>query len=609
MSSDNVEITGKGWDDKAKAWTVAVGFRGKTTEVALPSGSSSKEREEIRWFLEDYASDKGSPFETARALHCRELLSDKAIALHTSLGLDNLKLEDTKTLEIAVRKRDDAREFFAISWELLEDPQLWPMDLKVLVRRNIGDSNSQRGRWDIADNGFNILLAVTRPGFALDVDYRLISKRIVNIIDTLSSESLKVTIQLVRPGTWVALKEHLNRYPLGYFQVVHLDVHGSLIESAGSSAINLSFLRRSGTGILHVSAGQVGVVLQERGVQAVLLNACDSARASRGLSSNFSEVLLQYDISMVLGMAYEALSSAADKFMAEFYGYFLVQCLDWSSSASLARNQLRLHNIRSARFGLEIEVNDWIVPVLYTRKGLVFDAGLVAPIGSQQLVKRMLSLLPGILGTSTTKVDSERHSLWNTELVGRDSFLLMLETAVLIDHRTTDKQSIKRRLIYIHGPAGSGKTSFVRSVGRWWKNTHFVKAEFYFDFADSSWPRTVEAIIAQILASSQLKPERKESSIQAALQHLKRYRSLLILDSLEVVTIGRSRLDDEERDAIASFLNDLRNGETIALLVSRRYSEERSALARLSRRPHASVCRENGAESASPHIGEHLRLH
>ncbi|MCJ1384489.1 hypothetical protein MMC17_007606 [Xylographa soralifera] len=573
MSSRDVEITGKQWVDDAKTWIVGVKFREATTQVALPFGSSFKDLEDIRWYLEDFASDKGSPFETARASHCRELLSDQATALHTALGLNEFDLSDTRALEIVVRMRNDAKDFFAVSWELLEDPRLWPTDLKVLVRRNFDDGISRQGQWDVADYGLNILLVVSRPNFALDVDYRLISKRIVNIVNNLPNKGLKVTIELVRPGTWVAFKKNLDRYPSGHFQVVHLDVHGSLAERHDTSAIYLNFLRSSGTGTLLVSAEQLGIVLKEHGVQAVLLNACNSARAGRGLSSNFSEILLQCGVSMILGMAYETLSSAAEKFMAEFYGYFLIQCLDWSSSASLARAQVRMHKTRNARFGLQVDVDDWMVPVLYSRKELVFDKALVVPVRSQRIIDRFLAILPSIMETTTMKVESEKHRLWTTEIVGRDSSLLMLETAVLIDYRTEDKQSVKRRLIYIHGPAGCGKTSFVRDIGRWWKSTHFVESEFYFDFADRSWPRTMEAIVAQIFALSSLKPKTGVGSVQAALQHLNKRRFLLVLDSLEAVTVGRSCLDCEERDAITSFLNGLRGGETVILLISRRDAE------------------------------------
>ena len=573
MSSYDLEITGEGWDDNTDSWTVEIRFRGAITHVPLPLESSSKDLEDIRWYLEDFASDKGSPFETARALHCKELLSDKAFALHTALGLNVFDLGNTRQLVIIVRKQPDAKDFFAVPWELLEDPQLWPTDLKVQVRRSMDDGKPQRGQWDVADHGLNILLAVSRPNFALDVDYRLISKRIVNIVDNLPSKGLKVTIELVRPGTWVGLKAHLDRYPPRHFQVVHLDVHGGLAERDGTSAVYLNFLRSSGAGTLLVSAEQMGIVLKERGVQAVLLNACDSARAGRGLSSNVCEILLQSGVSMVLGMAYETLSSAAEKFMKEFYGYFLMQCLDWSSSASLARAQLRMHKTRNARFGLQVAVDDWIVPVLYSVKDLIFDTALVAPIGSQQIRDRLLAMIPSIVETTRLKVESESHRLWTTEIVGRDSSLLILETAVLIDYRTEDNKSIKRRLVYIHGPAGCGKTSFVRDVGRWWKSTHLIEAEYYFDFADKSWPRTMEAVVTRILASSSLKLGMEKDPMHTVLQYLNEHRCLLVLDSLEAITVGSFGINREDRDIITSFLNGLRGGETIVLLVSRRESE------------------------------------
>lgn len=58
MSSCDLEITGGGWDDNTDSWTVEIRFQSAITHVALPLGSSSKDLEDIRWYLEDFASDK-----------------------------------------------------------------------------------------------------------------------------------------------------------------------------------------------------------------------------------------------------------------------------------------------------------------------------------------------------------------------------------------------------------------------------------------------------------------------------------------------------------------------------------------------------------------------
>lgn len=76
---------------------------------------------------------------------------------------------------------------------------------------------------------FNILLVVSRPEgleSGHDIPNRLISKLFFDLIQNLPEGT--VTIELVRPGTWRGLIDHLkNAKKRGkFFHLVHFDVHG-----------------------------------------------------------------------------------------------------------------------------------------------------------------------------------------------------------------------------------------------------------------------------------------------------------------------------------------------------------------------------------------------
>ena len=48
-------------------------------------------------------------------------------------------------------------------------------------------------------------------------------------VDALHQAKLRVRVEMLRPGTYEALVNHLERHGTGYYHVVHFDVHGALL--------------------------------------------------------------------------------------------------------------------------------------------------------------------------------------------------------------------------------------------------------------------------------------------------------------------------------------------------------------------------------------------
>ena len=76
----------------------------------------------------------------------------------------------------------------------------------------------------------NLLVVTARPFGKGDVGYRTISQPLV---ETLRKAKLPVKVDILRPGTYEALENHLqeisNEHGVGYYHVIHFDVHGAVL--------------------------------------------------------------------------------------------------------------------------------------------------------------------------------------------------------------------------------------------------------------------------------------------------------------------------------------------------------------------------------------------
>ena len=81
-----------------------------------------------------------------------------------------------------------------------------PLAVRLPVTRRVGQLGS---KFELPPerSALNILLVTARPFGRGDVGYRTMSRP---LLDGLRQSSLPVTLDLVRPGTWEALRGHLR---------------------------------------------------------------------------------------------------------------------------------------------------------------------------------------------------------------------------------------------------------------------------------------------------------------------------------------------------------------------------------------------------------------
>ncbi|KAJ5464572.1 uncharacterized protein N7458_000258 [Penicillium daleae] len=442
----------------------------RNVEVSDPL--TSEEHVKSRWYLERFIQQ--NPYEELESREALRLLSVYAASILEQLQLRslvetrvNLDTNTEEGWELAIEVVDseaNSHTIHQLFWELLEDPQLFNADFQTVtvVRSLKGTENPRQPIREVAfkqqESTINILLVVARDtnrNAALyhDISPFLATDILLNIKRDLERNHRRVhmNIEIVRPGTLKAFEDHLaaseRQHGPGYFHVVHFDLHGKIGARSGAlEKKKYAFLYFS-----HPSEGRtkpervqkIAAILQRYQVPFVVLNACESARAGMGDDANIAKVFCKGDIRNVVAMSFKISSSAASMFLREFYTSLLVTGCSFSASARRARTLLRCSPERSARFGLQKPLMDWFVPVVY-----------------------------GSVAVSVLQTDRPVEPRSSPPLIGRDFDVLRFERSL-----------IQERLLYLYGPRGSGKSSFVQYVSSLWQETSRVEAILYLDMA------------------------------------------------------------------------------------------------------------------------------
>jgi len=282
--------------------------------------------------------------------------------------------------------------------------------------------------------------------------------------------------------------------------------------------------RTDSTGPDFRTASEVARVLADAGVGIVLLNACNTATASSSMHANLAQTFIDMGISNVLAMSYAVLAQTAEKFVQQLYRTLIVECRDLEYSVFKARQHLRLHRARRARYGLQCDVSDFFVPVLYRDHH-----------GKQYWTMKPPEPIP----------DAERTS--KPEHIGHDSDILALE-----EHLGAVN------VVNLIGGGGSGKTLLAEYLSWWWELTEYFDQVIRLNCRCLKlWEKEnlYEAVAAQLRGLD-------EATTNSNLGDLVRGRRILVvLDNGEVV-------EEEDRSVIpVSFLGDLATAR-IRLLLS-----------------------------------------
>ncbi len=246
----NIDLTDSGASSPTRDILIIsdTGRRIRRLSGLSEDGSSDRLQANLQWYFERYPIRES--FANSRA----NVTQDELRQLGESL-LENIFTADVLPPQVAESSliveihdsllQDEAGKspwFGQIPWEILEDSVTWSIldeatsfkprschvvrvheSPETVQRQATASKMSPAEKHEVGQH----VIAVTARPFSRDIPHRLITRSILNAVDMVnSSRELKASLQIVRPGTFDALESSLKEHPNGYYDILHLDMHG-----------------------------------------------------------------------------------------------------------------------------------------------------------------------------------------------------------------------------------------------------------------------------------------------------------------------------------------------------------------------------------------------
>jgi tetratricopeptide (TPR) repeat protein len=507
--------------------------------------------------------------------------------------------EGLSTLRIEIE--GNSPDFQALHWEALKDPDLpraFAVDC-VMTRKRFQESSA---RLTVKPSPvINLLVVTARPDEESDVGYRTISRP---LIEAIQQAQLRVNVELLRPGTFQALSDHLEGKE-GYYHIIHIDAHGGLLTynqfQAGVTQNRYLYQARYGRSSIQpydgvkaflflegeskgnadpVEAQELANLLTNKGIPICILNACQSGKqvrqepaasedtASEILSempdrainpeidareTSLGSRLMSAGVQMVVAMGYSVTVTAAALMMETLYSQLFAQ-RGIPEAIRLGRKALYNQKQRRVYFNQMVDLEDWLLPVVYANREVDLKLREFEPReNAEYLMQRR---------------QRYRFQKPTYGFVGRDLEILKIEKALL-----------RHNILLLRGMGGTGKTTLLNYLRDWWQTTHFVKDVFYFGYDETA--HTLQHMLRAI--GKALYPDIYNFAVFEAMplpaqmedlaEKLRAHSYALMLDNLESVTgqalAIQNTLPPAEQEQLREFLLLLRGGKTRVVLGSR----------------------------------------
>ncbi len=518
----------------------------------------------------------------------------KAYAAYTNLR------PQISTVEFVIESASP--EFQALHWEALQDPDLpRPLALDCTMVRRPQQAMVVAATPNPSPT-INLLVVTARPGEEKDVNYRTISRP---LIEAIQQARVPINVELLRPGTYRALENHLQAKGAGYYHIVHFDAHGGLatfeqIANEQQESDAILFKDRYGRSDVEPYAGvkaflflegetpgqsdpveaqELAYLLTNQGIPVCILNACQSAKQVRqnlavgsqksedggddlqlqALNSNIQNPetslgsrLMTAGMQMVVAMGYSVSVTAATILMEKLYAELFAQ-KPLAEAIRLGRRELHNRKTRKGWFNMTVELEDWLLPVVYGSSAVRFDL--------QEMSARDKATY------YQAKASRYRFTQPTYGFVGRDLEILKIEKSLL-----------RRNVLLLRGMGGTGKTTLLSYLREWWQTTQFAKDVFYFGYDERAY--TLEQIIQNVgqrvydeFEWSSVQPLSLAAKAEMLAETLRSEPYGLMLDNLESVTgqdlAIQNTLPEAEQTKLKDFLQKLVGGKTRVVLGSR----------------------------------------
>lgn len=567
-----------------KGWQAALSFDGQGEfPLTVTDPFQQEDEERLEWYFERHlekpflgkvmAEEAAASVATYGTALFESVFADRNAYARYSRG----RQAGVNTLRFEIV---GSPEFHGLHWEALRDPDMeQPLAVHAAFARK--HNNPQVIEANIRSSPtINVLVVTARSGAKNEVGYRTISRPLV---EALRQADVRVQIDILRPGTYEALVKHLDAQRdaqgAGYYHVIHFDTHGALLPYSsiqqGIAAQSLFYKAPFGRKPVQPydgmraylflagdEAGQYDAVwaddlaglLKTQQIPIAILNACQSARQMGSDETSLGSRLMQAGAQVALAMSYSVTVSAAERLMTTLYQQLFAHA-DLPNAIRQARAELYNVKTRRAYYNRTIDLEDWLLPVVYQNSDVQLTAREFTPQEN----------------TAYYKALAEQYDYPHTQygFVGRDLDILNIETRLLT----------KGNLLLVRGMGGAGKSTLLRYLGAWWQQTRFVEKVFYFGYDERAHTRQqiLNDLARQLLTDVEFARDFQPLPLNAQQKllagRLRGQRHLLILDNLESIT-GEplaipNTLPPDEQAALHSLLRDLQGGKTLVLLGSR----------------------------------------
>ncbi|MEO0967426.1 MAG: tetratricopeptide repeat protein [Cyanobacteria bacterium J06639_18] len=569
---------------------VCLSFDGAEYSVSVIEPFTPKEEKELEWYFEDWVR---FPFtDTTIAQRAASSISSYGESLFQQVFKADFDAYSAyrqlrgNLSQLQIEIVSKTPEFHGLHWEAIADPDL-PRPLAVdciMVRKSIKPTSTST--YVESSPVINLLVVTARPDEEDDVGYRTISRPLIELIENCQ---LQINVDLLRPATYQALCEYLEAKGTGFYHVIHFDCHGALMEygeiEEGVQRNRYVYQNRYGRYDLEpydgvkaflflegeskgeadpVEAQELADLLTGKGIPVCILNACQSAKQVKSgdegdekeqadsRETSLGSRLMTAGMQMVVAMGYSVTVSAAAIVMEQLYRH-LFNNKSINEAIRLGRGELFRRKGRKAYFNKTIDLEDWLLPLVYTNKAVNFNLREFTPEEEEEYFESV----------------SSKFSFLEPEygFVGRDLAILKIEKALL-----------RHNILLLQGMGGTGKTTLLNYLRQWWQITSFTQDVFYFAYDHKAW--TLTQILFDIGKSVYNKDEfgrfqamDQQAQVAKLVKTLRSENYTVVLDNFESVTgeelAIQNTLNPEQRQEIQGFLTKLVGGKTYVVIGSR----------------------------------------
>ena len=291
-----------------------------------------------------------------------------------------------------------------------------------------------------------------------------------------------------------------------------------------------------------VQAKDVAQVLSDSGVRLAVLTACQSAQGD--VNDAFSSVatqLIRGGVDAVTAMSASVLVVSATRYSEAFY-----HALAAGASAPVAQERARqaLHdNPRRHIYGRNknnegtvVTMRDWWLPQYFSTTARLYCSQTRATRKRRNRTNPAPPLL-------SEQMPDEPHYGFG----GRARELLTIERLLL-----------HKKIVVLHGSAGTGKTVLVREVADWLTRTGMYEGACYVSFEHGGDVVKLLEIVGQYFDVQGYEPHNTKAALAKLSALLKKKHLLLCIDNLEsILPNGTAPLEVGKRTALWNVLLDL----------------------------------------------------